>query len=157
MTDQLDRIDRRILAELQADGRLSIVELARRVHLTKTPCAERVKRLEKAGIIKGYRASLDPNALEAGHVAFVQVSLAGTSGAELDSFNAAARQLPEIQSCHMIAGGFDYLLKVRARDMSHYRALLGDRISQLPGVQNTHTYVVMETVKDEAAVPVPAN
>lgn len=154
MANHLDRIDRRILAELQSDGRLSIVELARRVHLTKTPCAERVKRLEKAGIIRGYRASLDPGPLGASHVAFVQVSLAGTSGADLDRFNEAARLLPEIQSCHMIAGGFDYLLKVRARDMAHYRALLGDRISQLPGVQNTHTYVVMETVKDEAAIVV---
>jgi Lrp/AsnC family leucine-responsive transcriptional regulator len=156
MAHQLDRIDRRILSELQSNGRLSIVELARRVHLTKTPCAERVRRLEKAGIITGYHASLKPDALDAGHVAFVQVSLSGSSGAELDRFNDAARQLPEIQSCHMIAGGFDYLLKVRARDMAHYRALLGDRISQLPGVQNTHTYVVMETVKDDSAIAMPA-
>ncbi|MBK1665592.1 proline dehydrogenase transcriptional activator [Rhodospirillum rubrum] len=150
----LDRIDRRILRELQADGRLSIVELARRVHLTKTPCAERVHRLEREGVIHGYQARLDPQVLGADHVAFVQVSLKGTTEAELEQFNAAVRGLPEVQSCHMIAGGFDYLLKVRTRDIAEYRYVLGEKISRLPVVQQTHTYVVMESVKDETTLPV---
>ncbi|WP_041794781.1 Lrp/AsnC ligand binding domain-containing protein [Pararhodospirillum photometricum] len=154
MTD-LDRIDRRILRELQADGRLSIVELARRVNLTKTPCAERVRRLEREGVIEGYQARLASEVLGAGHIAFVQVSLKSTTEAELERFNAAVRALPEVQSCHMIAGGFDYLLKVRTRDIGHYRHVLGDKISSLPAVLQTHTFVVMENVKDETTVTVP--
>jgi Lrp/AsnC family leucine-responsive transcriptional regulator len=150
----LDRIDRRILAELQADGRLSIVELARRVNLTKTPCAERVRRLEREGVILGYQARLNPEVLGADHVAFVQVSLTSTTEGDLERFNQAVRRLPEVQSCHMIAGGFDYLLKVRTADIGQYRHVLGEKISQLPGVQQTHTYVVMENVKDETTVPV---
>ncbi|MCF8479711.1 MAG: Lrp/AsnC ligand binding domain-containing protein [Rhodospirillum sp.] len=152
---EMDRIDRRILAELQADGRLSIVELARRVHLTKTPCAERVRRLEREGVIAGYQARLNPKVLGADHVAFVQVSMKSTTEEDLDRFNKAVRHLPEVQSCHMIAGGFDYLLKVRTADITQYRHVLGEKISQLPGVQQTHTYVVMENVKDETTVPVP--
>ena len=151
----LDRIDRRILAELQDHGRLSMVELARRVHLTKTPCTERVRRLERDGFIRGYAARLDPDRLGSGHVAFVQVTLDRTTTDVFDRFHAAVRHLPEVQACHMIAGGFDYLLKVRTRDIAAYRQALGDRIAALPGVQQTHTYVVMETVKDEIGVAVP--
>jgi Lrp/AsnC family leucine-responsive transcriptional regulator len=150
----MDRTDRAILRELQLDGRLSIVELASRVNLTKTPCSDRLRKLEAGGVIRGYRADLDPVALEAAHVVLVQVILAGTTADELDRFNTAVREVPEIQSCHMIAGDFDYLLKVRTRDIQHYRRLLGDKISRLPHVQQTHTYVVMETVKDDATLPV---
>jgi Lrp/AsnC family leucine-responsive transcriptional regulator len=150
---EMDRIDRRILAELQADGRLSIVELARRVNLTKTPCAERVRRLEREGVIEGYQARLNPKALGADHVAFVQVSMTSTTEDALERFNKAVRRLSEVQSCHMIAGGFDYLLKVRTADITEYRHVLGEKISQLPGVQQTHTYVVMENVKDETSLP----
>ncbi|WP_350333226.1 Lrp/AsnC ligand binding domain-containing protein [Coralliovum pocilloporae] len=151
----LDSIDRRILSALQADGRLSIVRLAERVHLTKTPCAERVKRLERLGYISGYRAVLDPDLLEANYISFVQVLLERTTTDILDRFNDAVRRIPEIQSCHMIGGGFDYLLKVRTRDVAHYRALLGDTLSLLPGVQQTHTYMVMEAIKDDPTLPVP--
>ncbi|WP_413207099.1 Lrp/AsnC ligand binding domain-containing protein [Rhodospirillum sp. A1_3_36] len=151
---EMDRIDRRILAELQANGRLSIVELARRVNLTKTPCAERVRRLEREGVIEGYQARLNPQVLGADHVAFVQVSMTSTTEDALERFNMAVRRLPEVQSCHMIAGGFDYLLKVRTADITEYRHVLGEKISQLPGVQQTHTYVVMENVKDKTSLPV---
>jgi Lrp/AsnC family leucine-responsive transcriptional regulator len=154
MATEPDRIDRRILAELQRDGRLPIVELARRVNLTKTPCSERVRRLEQAGWIRGYHAELDPALLGAAHVVFVQVVLASTTAAALREFNAAVARIPEVQSCHMIAGDYDYLLKVRTRDIAHYRAVLGDTISLLPHVQQTHTHVVMESVKDALLLPV---
>ncbi len=152
----MDRIDRAIVRELQANARMSMVELASRVNLTKTPCAERVRKLELAGVIRGYHAELDAAALGAAHVVLVQVQLRGTSASELADFNAAVQRVPEIQSCLMTAGGFDYLLKVRTRDIVHYRELLGEAISRLPHVQQTHTFVVMETVKDELTLPVPA-
>lgn len=153
-TEPLDRIERRILAELQRDGRVSLVALARRVGLTKTPLAERVRKLERAGYIRGYAALLDPDKLGAGHVALVQVTLERTTTDVLDAFNAAVREIPQVQSCHMVAGAFDYLLKVRSRDIAEYRALLGTALSALPGVQQTHTFAVMETVKDEPFVAV---
>ena len=130
-----------------------MVELSRRVNLTKTPCAERVKRLENAGVIKGYFAELEPDAVAAGHVVMVQVQLSRTTEMELREFNEAVQRVPAIQSCMMMAGGFDYLLKVRTRDIASYRTLLGSAISQLPHVMQTHTYVVMEVVKDEVTLP----
>lgn len=148
-----DRIDLRILHELQANARISIVELARRVGLTKTPCAERVKRLEGSGTIRGYHAELEPTAMGYGHVVMVQVLLNSTASHELKRFNEAVRRIPEIQSCHMIAGDFDYLLKVRTRDVHEYRKLMGEKISELPCVKQTHTYVVLESVKDDATIP----
>lgn len=152
----LDRIDRAILRELQSSGRLSMVELAARVSLTKTPCTERVRKLEQSGVIRAYHAELDPPRLGAGHVVLVQVQLRATTAPDLEAFNRAVGAIPEIQSCYMIAGDFDYLLKVRTCDIDHYRRLLGESISRLPNVQQTHTYVVMETVKDEVTLPVPA-
>lgn len=152
----LDLTDLRILDEIQKDGRISVVELSRRVHLTKTPCAERLRRLEKAGVICGYFAKLDPVVMNAGHIVMVQVQLKGTTADDLEAFNAAVRRVPEIQSCHMVAGGYDYLLKVRSKDINAYRKTLGEVISKLPGVLQTHTYVVMETVKDDVTLPVPS-
>lgn len=151
---KIDRIDKQILYQLQEHGRLSIVDLASRVNLTKTPCAQRVRRLEQEGIIRGYRADLDPNQLGAGHVLVVQVTLNKTSEDVLERFNEAVRRIPEIQSCYMVAGNFDYLLKVRTHDIAHYRAVLGHEIGRLPNVLQTHSYVVMELVKDEVTVPV---
>jgi len=148
----LDAIDRKILKALQADGRVSIAELCGLVNLSKTPCAERVRRLERAGHITGYRALLDPDSLGLTTLVFVQVSLEKTTTGVLDRFNAAVKTIPEVEAAHMIAGGFDYLLKVRARDMAHYRQVLGDRIGALPGVSQTHTYAVMETVVENAGV-----
>ncbi|PRD42875.1 proline dehydrogenase transcriptional activator [Phyllobacterium phragmitis] len=150
----LDLTDLRILEEIQKDGRISVVELSRRVHLTKTPCAERLRRLEKTGVICGYFAKLNPMVVNAGHIVMVQVQLKGTTADDLEAFNTAVVRAPEIQSCHMVAGGFDYLLKVRSKDIDAYRKILGEVISKLPGVLQTHTYVVMETVKDEVTLPV---
>lgn len=152
--NELDAVDRRILVELQHQGRLSIVDLAQRVHLTKTPCAERVRRLEGAGYIKDYQANLQPQLLDCAYESFVQVTLSQTTTDVLDAFNRAVRDIDEIQSCHMIAGGFDYLLKVRTKDVMHYRQILGSKLSGLPGVLQTHTYVVMESVKDDSRIVV---
>ena len=154
MQKKIDLIDRRILRELQSDGRIPIVELASRINLTKTPCAERVRRLERSGIIKGYRAELDPGSLGAGFVIIVQVSLSQTSDDALERFNAAVARIPEVQSCYMLAGQFDYLLKVRTSDIGHYRTVLGDRIGKLPGVLQTQSYVAIELVKDDQTIPV---
>jgi Lrp/AsnC family leucine-responsive transcriptional regulator len=149
MYRELDKIDRRILEELETDGRLSIVELAVRVNLTNTPCSERVKRLEREGVITGYRAALDFEKLGLNHLTVVQVSLAATGGDDsLENFNAAARRIPEIENCLMIAGSFDYLLTVRTRDMSHFRTVLGDKVNKLPGILQTNSFAVMEIVKE---------
>ena len=142
-------MDRRILETLAADGRITLADLARRVGLSKSPCQARVRRLEADGIIRGYRAMLDPVSLGAAHIAFVQVKLADTTAPALDAFSAAARKVRQIEECHMIAGGFDYLLKVRTRDIAQYRTVLGETISALPHVAQTSTFVVMEAVKDK--------
>jgi Lrp/AsnC family leucine-responsive transcriptional regulator len=147
--DQLDRIDRNILATLARDGRLSMAELAAQVGLSKTPVQARVKRLEKEGYIRGYQAIVDRERMGEGHVAFVQVKLSDTRSAALDAFNRAVRTVPEIEQCHMIASSFDYLVKVRTRDIAAYRRVLGERISALPHVAQTSTFVAMETVKDK--------
>lgn len=145
----LDRIDQRILEELESDGRLSIVELATRVNLTNTPCSERVKRLERSGYIKGYRAVLNMERLGLGHLTVVQVSLSATAGENsLDDFNDAVRKLPEVESCLMVAGSFDYLLTIRTRDIAHFRAVLGDKVNKLPGIHQTNSFVVMEIVQE---------
>jgi Lrp/AsnC family leucine-responsive transcriptional regulator len=145
---QLDRIDRNILAALARQGRLSMAELAAKVGLSKTPVQARVRRLEKDGYIRGYSAIVDRERMGEGHLAFVQVKLSDTRSAALDEFNRAVLQVPEIEQCHMMAAGFDYLLKVRTRDIAAYRRVLGERISALPYVAQTSTFVAMETVKD---------
>jgi Lrp/AsnC family leucine-responsive transcriptional regulator len=146
--DDLDRYDRAILSILATEGRIAITELARRIGLSKTPCQARVRKLENAGFITGYRAVLDPGKLGLGHVTFVEVRLGDTREAALRAFNAAVRKVPEIEQCHMIAGAFDYLLKVRSRDIDAYRRVLGEVISALPHVASTSTHVSMEAVKD---------
>lgn len=148
----MDNIDRKILKTLQENGRMSITELSEIVNLSKTPCAERVRRLEKTGMIDGYRAALNAEALGLGYVTFVQVTLEQTTTEILEKFNRAVRRIPEVEACHMTAGGFDYLLKVRTSGMADYRKLLGDRIGALPGVAQTHTYPVMETVSDNKGI-----
>ena len=148
MKDQLDRIDRNILAALSRDGRLSMAELATQVGLSKTPVQARVKRLEQEGIIRGYSAVVDHERMGEGHVAFVQVKLSDTRSLALNAFNKAVQAIAEIEQCHMMAASFDYLLKVRTRDIAAYRKVLGERISALPHVAQTSTFVAMETVKD---------
>lgn len=147
---QLDRHDRAILTELSREGRMPVTELAARVGLSKTPCQVRLKRLIEEGYIRGFRADLDPGRLGLDHVAFAEVKLSDTREAALTAFNQAVRKVPEIESCHMIAGAFDYLLKVRTADIREYRRVLGEVISALPHVESSSTHVAMETVKDRA-------
>ena len=144
----LDRFDAAILRELSADGRLAVTELARRIGLTKTPTQARIKRLEDTGVIAGYRAVLSPIRMGLSHVAFVEVRLSDTRETALQAFNRAVQGVPEIEECHMMASSFDYLLKVRTGDIGEYRRVLGERISALPHVASTSTYVAMEAVKE---------
>ena len=144
----LDRTDRKILDIMSSDARISMTELARRVSLSKTPVLARLKRLEEQGVIQGYAAQIDPVRLGLDHVAFVEVKLTDSREKALSAFNSAVAAVPEIEECHMIAGAFDYLLKVRTRDMTRYRIVLGERISSLPHVAHTATHVAMQAVKD---------
>jgi len=149
----LDQADRRILSVLSKEGRLPVTELAARVGLSKTPCQTRLKRLQQQGYILGFRAVLNPERLGLTHVAFVEVRLSDTREPALQAFNTAARAVPEIEQVHMIAGAFDYLLKVRSTDINDYRRTLGEVISRLPHVAATSTHVSMEAVKDEIGAP----
>ncbi|MCY0966694.1 Lrp/AsnC family transcriptional regulator [Parathalassolituus penaei] len=146
--ENLDKLDMAILRELQKNARITVTELASRVGLSKTPCQIRMKRLEEQGYILGYIALIDQKKLGTKYVAFVQVSLSDTRTRALQAFNEAVRLVPEIEQCHMTAANFDYLLKVRTSDMDSYRAVLGEKISSLPYVTQTSTFVVMENVKD---------
>jgi len=151
----LDRIDRRLLVRLQQDGRAAVSQLAREVHLTVTPTLERVRRLESSGYIEGYFARLNPRRLGLGLLAYVEVSLDRTTPDAFERFKQAMLAHDEVMDCHMVAGGFEYLLKVRVTDMESYRRFLGDRISAVRGVQQTHTYFVMEEVKSTHRIIVP--
>ncbi|MDX6751022.1 Lrp/AsnC ligand binding domain-containing protein [Geminicoccaceae bacterium 1502E] len=153
---KLDSIDLKILRELQADGRMSFTELAPRVGLTTSPCLERVRRLEQAGVIRGYRADLDPHQLEGSLLVFVELSLTYTSPDIFAEFKRAIGKVPQIMECHLVSGDFDYLIKARIADMNEYRELLGQIVEKLPGVRNSKTLVVMEELKESAAVRVPA-
>ncbi|WMT87897.1 Lrp/AsnC ligand binding domain-containing protein [Pelagibacterium sp. 26DY04] len=151
---QLDRTDRRILNELQADGRITNAELAARVGLPPTSMSDRLKRLQKAGYITGFTARIDPHMVGLELLVFVEVSLDKTTPDAFDKFSKAVRLAPEVLECHMVAGGFDYLVKARVTDMGHYRAFLGDVLLNLPGVSETRTYPVMEEVKSDAPLPI---
>ena len=147
---ELDRFDRAILRVLAGDGRISITDLAREIGLSKSPTQARLRRLEKDGVITGYRALFDPIRLGLDHVSFVEVRLHDTREAALAEFNAAVTRIAEIEQVHLIAGNFDYLMKVRTQDMTDYRRVLAERISTLPHVANTSTYVAMQAVKENA-------
>ena len=149
----LDRIDQRILRVLQGDGRISNLKLAQTVHLSPTAVLERVKRLTREGFILGYEARLNPVKLGAGMMVFIEVVLDRMTPDVFNTFNAAVQARPEILECHLVAGGFDYLIKVRVADMSAYRELIGSIIWALPGVRETHTYAVKEEVKNTAHLP----
>ncbi|HKT86624.1 MAG TPA: Lrp/AsnC family transcriptional regulator [Novosphingobium sp.] len=144
----LDTFDRKIIAALREDGRMTVTDLAREVGLSKTPCQVRLRRLTESGVIRGFRAITDPASLGLDHVAFTEVKLSDTREQALSEFNEAVRRLPEVEECHMIASSFDYLLKVRTADIRRYREVLGEKISSLPHVSSTSTFVAMETVKD---------
>ena len=148
MPIDLDRVDHAILRVLATEGRISAAELARRVGLSKSPVQARMKRLEETGVITGYAAQLDWVRMGLAHVAFVEVRLSDTREAALQAFNRAVGLVPEIEECHMIASRFDYLLKVRTADIQDYRRVLGEKLSALPHVASTSTYVAMEAVKE---------
>ncbi|MEM6308417.1 MAG: Lrp/AsnC ligand binding domain-containing protein [Pseudomonadota bacterium] len=145
---RLDRFDWSILRHLSQNGRVSVTDLADRIGLSKSPTQARLRKLEAQGYILGYRAILNPIRLGLDHVSFVEVRLSDTREAALAAFNDAVRQIPEIEQAHMIAGNFDYLLKVRVSNMQAYRRVLGEDISRLPHVASTSTYVAMEAVKE---------
>lgn len=147
MEAELDRIDRKILSILQEDGRIANLKLAEAVALSPTAVLARVQRLTRDGFILGYEARLNPLKLGAGMLVFVEVLLDRTTPNVFDQFKAAVQVHPEILECHMVAGGFDYLLKTRSADMNAYRVFAGNVLWQLPGVRETRTYAVMEEVK----------
>lgn len=152
-TFDLDGFDRKILDVIAVDGRISVTELSKRIGLSKSPTQARLRRLEDSGVVRGYRALFDPIRLGRDHVAFVEVKLSDTREAALAEFNHAVLQIPEIEQCHLIAGAFDYLLKVRTSSMTSYRVVLADRLSTLPHLANTSTYVAMQAVKEDAIAP----
>lgn len=151
---ELDRLDRKILRALQQEGRLSNIELADRVSLSPTATAERVKRLTREGYILGYSAQLSPEKLGRNLLVFVQVKLDRTTPDVFDAFAAAVKRSDDVMECHMVAGGFDYLVKARVAGMEAYRQFLSEVILPLPGVRETHTYAVMEEIKRSGHIPV---
>lgn len=151
----LDRIDRSILRVLQQDGRISFTELGERVNLSTTPCTERVRRLEREGVILGYHARLNPQQLRASLLVFVEISLDNKSGDAFDDFRRAVLRLPHVLECHLVSGDFDYLIKARISEMASYRKLLGDILLKLPHVRESKSYIVMEEVKESLELPVP--
>jgi Lrp/AsnC family transcriptional regulator, leucine-responsive regulatory protein len=149
ITSQLDHLDLKIIDALLKDGRMSVADLSRHVGLSKTPCQVRIRRLLADGYILGFKATIDPSKFGLEHIAFTEVRLSDTREPALKKFNAAIRRIPEVEQCHMIAGAFDYLLKVRTSDIKSYRLVLGEKISSLPFVASTSTFVAMESVKEQ--------
>ncbi|MDC0013155.1 Lrp/AsnC ligand binding domain-containing protein [Octadecabacter sp.] len=152
-TFDLDGFDRKILDVISVEGRISVTDLSKRIGLSKSPTQARLRRLAETGVVRGYRALFDPIRLGRDHVAFVEVKLSDTRESALSVFNAAVLKIPEIEQCHLIAGAFDYLLKVRTSGMASYRLVLAERISTLPHVASTSTYVAMQAVKEEVIAP----
>lgn len=148
MTDILDGYDRHILRILATDGRISVTDLATRISLSKSPTQARLRRLERDGYIQGYRAVLDLRRLGQDHVAFVEVKLSDTRETALEAFHAAVLRIPEVEEVYMIAGAFDFLLKVRTGSMGQYRAVLAEQISTLPFLAHTSTYVAMQAIRE---------
>ncbi len=151
---KLDRIDKSILREVQKDGRISNVELAKRVGLSATPCLERVKRLESERYILGYHARVNPQKLNSSLLVFVEITLEKTSPDVFHQFKEAVKDLNEVLECHLVSGDFDYLVKARVADMVAYRTLLGETLLTLPGVSESRTYVVMEEVKESSQISI---
>ena len=152
--EPIDRTDRKILKLLQEDGRIATVELAEKIGLSPTATSERLKRLLRDGYVTGFRAMLDPSKLGRELLVFIEVGLDKTTADIFEKFAAAVRRAPEVLECHMVGGGFDYLVKTRVADMNAYRRFLGDVVLGLPGVKETRTYVVMEEVKSDGLLPV---
>ena len=151
---KLSMMDKKILRQLQQEGRITYAELANRVGLSTSPCLERVKRMEREGVISGYTALLNPRYLKAGLVVFVQIRLARTAQDIFEDFKSAAAALEEVQECYLVSGNFDYLIKARVEDMDAYRKFLGETLLTLPGVLESTSYVVMGLVKETMNVPI---
>ena len=148
----LDKLDRNILRILQLEGRISMKDLGERVGLSITPCIERVKRMERDGVITGYYAKVAPAALGAKLLVFVEITLNQKSASAFEQFRREVLQIPEVQECHLVSGDFDYLIKARIHEMAEYRKLLGDMLLQLPGAAQSKSYVVMEEIKETLAL-----
>ena len=148
----LDRIDRKILDILQRDGRIAMTELAQQIGLSTSPCSERVKRMEREGVISGYHARVLPEALGKTLLVFVEITLASKSGEVFDKVRKELLHVPDVQECHLVSGSFDYLVKARLGGMDEYRSLLGDILKKLPVAAQSHSYVVMEQVKESLAL-----
>ncbi|HAT31028.1 MAG TPA: AsnC family transcriptional regulator [Janthinobacterium sp.] len=144
----LDKLDRNILRILQREGRISMKDLGERVGLSITPCIERVKRMERDGVITGYYAKVKPAALGAKLLVFVEITLNQKSATTFEQFRREVLRIPEVQECHLVSGDFDYLIKARIHEMAEYRKLLGDMLLQLPGAAQSKSYVVMEEIKE---------
>lgn len=150
----MDGMDRKLLRVLQEDGRITNQALALRCGLSSAACFERVKRLRESGVILGYAARLDPARLDRALLIFIEVLLDRTTADVFSAFAEHVRGLPDVLECHMVAGGFDYLLKVRMADMAAYRRFLGETLTAMPGIRETRTYAVLEEVKSTSALPV---
>ncbi|RJG22239.1 Lrp/AsnC ligand binding domain-containing protein [Massilia cavernae] len=149
----LDKLDRHILKILQEEGRISMKDLGERVGLSVTPCIERVKRMERDGVISGYHAKVDAAALGSKLLVFVEITLNQKSASAFEQFRREVLRIPQVQECHLVSGDFDYLIKARIHEMAEYRKLLGDMLLQLPGAAQSKSYVVMEEIKETLVLP----
>ena len=149
---EIDRLDRRILAQLQQNGRMSITELAERIGLSASACAERVRRLERDKVITGYHARVNPQALGKALLVFVEIKLSSKSGDVFEKVKQELLLVPQVMECHLVSGAFDYLVKFRLEGMAEYRHLLGDILKRLPVTAESHSYVVMEEIKEDTRV-----
>jgi Lrp/AsnC family leucine-responsive transcriptional regulator len=145
---ELDKLDRKILDLLQKDGRISMTDLAQKIGLSATPCTERVRRMEREGVITGYYARVDPHALGKSLLVFVEIKLSAKSGDVFDRVKKELMFVPEVMECHLVSGDFDYLVKARLSEMSEYRRLLGNILLKLPSAAESRSYVVMEELKE---------
>lgn len=150
----LDRIDLKILDILQREGRISVTELAERVSLSATPCSDRVKRMEREGVITGYHARVHPGALGKNLLVFLEIKLSAKSGDVFDKVKKELLYVPEVMECHLVSGDFDYLVKARLTEMNEYRRLLGEILKRLPASAESRSYVVMEEIKETLYLPV---
>lgn len=148
MQQPLDRIDRKILDILQRDGRISITELAQQVGLSATPCSDRIRRMERAGVITGYHAHVSPKAVGRNLLVFLEIKLSAKSDEVFEKIKNELHRIPDVMECHLVSGDFDYLIKARIPDMQDYRTLLGDILQRLPASAQSRSYVVMEEIKE---------
>lgn len=151
--DSFDKIDRRLLSELQAEGRVTNVELAKRVGLTAPPCLRRMRALEDAGVIRGYHADIDPAKLGFSITVFAMVSLKSQAEADLRAFEEHMRALPDVRECHMLNGEIDFILKIVSRDLQSFQEFLTSRLTPAPNVASVKTSLTIRTAKQIPGVP----